>query len=265
MIISHWKGFEIDSSEGYYAFEKNLNTIDVAWDFLEKLLSSPLVWEKVSFTLLPREDHKQYVEDFLKKKHHQGIINAFEYEYEDGYEKDEALEIRNEYDYTDMEDDHLPSHISPDYQTTVPLFLDTFHQLKSSLLLISVNFCLKPLINLSEVESLTFHSWFLSQFKDKKEARERWLTYSRVKEKKFELTGNSEADYTWEDSKAFEANFEGYAGHPSSFRINIRSPDPSLLVYLVSTIIKDCEFVFRGNHHWMDYAPEKLQQVKNED
>jgi hypothetical protein len=81
MIISRWKGFEIDSSEGYYAFEKNLETIEEAWGFLKDLLSSPLVWGQVSFTILPREDHKQYVEDFLKKKHRQEIINAFEYDY----------------------------------------------------------------------------------------------------------------------------------------------------------------------------------------
>ena len=263
MIISHWKGFEIDSSEGYYAFEKNLETIEEAWDFLERLLSSPLVWDQVSFTLMPREKFKQYVEDYLKKKIRQGIIREFEYE--DEFEKAEILEIRDDYDYTDMDDGHLPSHIDPDYQTMIPLFLDIFHHLKTFLLLISVNFCLKPLDNLSENESLKFHSWFLNQFKNKRKAENRWKLYYDVKEDEFELTGNSEADYTWENSKAFEANFEGYAGHPSSFRINIPSPDPSLLVYLVSTIIKDCEFVFRGNHHWMDYAPEKLQQVKNED
>lgn len=119
--------------------------------------------------------------------------------------------------------------------------------------------------NLSESESLKFHSWFLKQFKNKKKAENRWKFYYDVKEHEFELTGNSEADYTWEDSKAFEANFEAYSGNPPSFRINIPSPDPSLLVYLVSTIIKDCEFVFRGNHHWMDYAPEKLKLVKRGD
>jgi len=265
MIISRWKGFEIDSSEGYYAFEKGLLAIEEAWEVLEKLLSSSLLWDQLSFTLLPQKKDKQFVEDFLNKKCHQGIIKKFEYEYDDEFEREEALEYKNKYDYTEMEDDHLPSHIAPDYQTTVDLFPDIFHQLKTSLLLVSVNFCIKPLSHLLEVEYLKFHSWFLKQFRSKKKAESRWEIYCDVTEDEFELTGNSEADYTWEMPKAFEANFEGYTGHPSSFRINIPSPDPSLLVYLVSTIIKDCEFVFRGNHRWMDYKPEKLQLDKNED
>ena len=263
MIISHWKGFEIDSSEGYYAFEKNLETIEEAWDFLERLLSSPLVWDQVSFTLLPREKFKQYVEDYLKKKIRQGIIREFEYE--DEFEKAEILEFRDDYDYTDMDDGHLPSHIDPDYQTMIPLFLDIFHHLKTFLLLISVNFCLKPLILLSEVESLKFHSWFLSQFKDKKEVRERWLKYSRVKEKKFELRGNCEADYAWENHLAFEGNFEAYSGNPPSFRINLSAADPTLLVYLVSSLIDQFKFVLRGRPQLEDYKPDKLKLVKKGD
>ena len=51
MIISRWKGFEIDSFEEYYIFEEDLKKVEEGWEFLTAMLSSPLLWNKVAFEL----------------------------------------------------------------------------------------------------------------------------------------------------------------------------------------------------------------------
>ncbi|MBN2255566.1 MAG: hypothetical protein JW736_07655 [Deltaproteobacteria bacterium] len=260
MIISRWNGFEIDSSEGYYAFEKNTETADESWVFLEKLLSSPLVWEQVSFALRPREECRRQVSDYLREALIRGTIRKFEYT--DEIEKEEVSESRDAYDYADMDDDHLPSHMAPEYQAAIPAFLDAVHDLKSCLLLVSVNFCLKPLAQWNEAEARAFRSWLENQFSDKKKAKERWREYSEVKAEDFSLRGNCEADYSWEPPGVFEANFEMSIAPPASFRVNIPFPDPSLPVYLVSTLIDRYKFIFRGNHRRLDHKPEKLKLAK---
>ena len=144
MIISRWQGFEIDSSEGYYAFERDLEDRQEGWIFLRKLLCSPLLWNKVSFTLMPLLNHQKEVRDFLAQKMEQGVIEKFEHEYP------EDIEIeRSEYDFTydedDEDDDHIPSHIPPGFICSCSQFLDIAGHLKERLDLISVNFCIAPL------------------------------------------------------------------------------------------------------------------------
>jgi len=43
MIISRWRGFEIDSSEGYYYFSPEVGSLDRAFEFLEAILRSRLI------------------------------------------------------------------------------------------------------------------------------------------------------------------------------------------------------------------------------
>ena len=263
MIISTWKGYEIDSSEGYYAFENKIDTLEEGWNFLEKLLTSQLLWSRISFALVPGDKFKQQVEGYLQDKFDQGIIKKFEYE--DEIDEAEAKAFQKDYDYTDMADGHLPSHIDPDYETTPAFFLYILQHLKKFLLLASVNFCVNPFSRLSEAELKKFHSWFLDQFRNKKKAENRWMQYSEIKENHFKLRGNCEADYSWDTPSAFEANFEMYSGHPPSFRINVPAVDPSLVVYLVSTLIHEFEFVLRGRSQLMNEKPGKLKLRKRGD
>jgi len=130
---------------------------------------------------------------------------------------------------------------------------------------VSVNFCLKPFNQLSEVESLEFYSWFLDQFRNKKKAENRWSEYSEVKENQFDLRGNCEAGYSWEIHIAFEANFEIFSGNPPSFRINVLAVDSSLVVYLVSTLIEQFKFDLKGRPQLNDEKPDKLKLVKKGD
>jgi len=66
MIISRWKGFEIDSSEGYYVFNKNLHNKKEGWNFLSKLLKSPLLYKKIAFDIYFNDEnqHKKIRENW---------------------------------------------------------------------------------------------------------------------------------------------------------------------------------------------------------
>ena len=72
MIISRWKGFEIDSSEAYYYFQNEIEEVEEGFDFMRRLLTSPLVWSKISFNLVPLEEHESKVTEFLQGKTEKG-------------------------------------------------------------------------------------------------------------------------------------------------------------------------------------------------
>lgn len=262
MIISRWNGFEIDSSEGYYVFEKESEDVKEGWDFLQKLLSSPLLWHEVSFTLIPIETHKKDVENYLSKKLEQGVIEKFEHEYED-----EIEEERKEYDFTDEDEDegHLPSHIPPEFKTSILSFLDIFNHLKNLLSLISINFCIAPLKSLPKDEYKRLRSWFIRQFDNKEEGESRWRNYCRIKEKDFELLGNTELTNCPEPLDAFEGNFEFYSKKYLSFRLNMPAMDPSLMIYLLLTLVRSFDLKFKGTHYTFDYTPDKLKSLRNDD
>jgi hypothetical protein len=254
MIIFRWNGFEIDSSEGYYAFEKDIEVFEDGWDFLIKLLFSPLLWPTVSFTLIPLETRREKVEGYLKNKREQGLIEKFVHSY-----PDEAREEKEDYDFTDEIDSHLPSHIPPDYKSSISSFLDILNNLKYLVELISVNFSIVPLRSLSKEEYEKFRTWFVEQFNDKKKGSSRWTSYCRIEEKKFELLGNTELTNCWDDYEAFGGNFELNTKKSLGFRLNIPAADPSLLVYLLSTIVDSYKLKFRGNHLTVDLSPDKLK------
>ena len=258
MIISRWKGFEIDSSEGYYAFERNLEDREEGWSFLRKLLSSPLIWNKVSFALNPSHNHQKEVKDFLVQKVEQGVIEKFEHEFPEEIETE-----RSEYDFTDEEDDHIPSHIPPEFISSLSIFLDILNHLKDLLSLISINFCISPFESLPIGEYKNLHTWFMDQFKNKKKAARLWQFHSQIMEKDFTFQGNTELNNCPESVDPFEGNVELYSGDYCNVRFNIPARDPSLMIYLLITIIDSFNLHFRGNHYTFDDTPDRIKKLKD--
>jgi len=258
MIISHWKGFEIDSSEGYYAFERDLEDSQEGWNFLRKILSSPLLWEKISFALIPFHNHQKEVKDFLAQKVGQAVIEKFEHEFP------EEMEIeRAEYDFTDEEDDHLPSHIPPEYISSVSILLEVLDEMKDLLKLISINFCIAPLESLPISEHKKLHEWFLHQFKNKRKGKQSWSFHNEIMETDFRLLGNTELNNCPEPVDPFEGNVELYSGEFYSFRLNIPTIDPSLMIYLLTTTMNSFDLKFRGNHYGFDETPDRIKKLRD--
>ena len=260
MIISRWKGFEIDSSEGFYVFKRDLKNVEEGWDFLIKLLNSPLLWDKVSFTLIPIEAHKKDVENYLSKKLEQGVIEKFEHEFSVDIERE-----KKEYDFTDEDEEegHIPSHIEPEFKTSISSFLEIFNHLKNLLSLISVNFCIAPLESLPKEEYEKFRSWFIRQFYNKKRGNSRWEYYCGIEEEEFRLSGNTELINFQEDTDPFEGNFELYSKNYSSFRFNVPGMDPSLMIYLLFTLVESFDLEFNGNHFTCEKAPDRLRTSRD--
>jgi len=68
MIISRWRGFEIDSSEGYYYFSPEVGSLDRAFEFLEAILRSRLISPEVSFYIEPFSERRMEVYELLDGK-----------------------------------------------------------------------------------------------------------------------------------------------------------------------------------------------------
>ena len=261
MIISRWNGFEIDSSEGYYSFEKDIKNAEEAWNFLINLLFCPLIWPKISFNLIPIEIYKQDVETYLSEKLKLGAIEKFEHE-----QPEEVEEEKKEYDYHDEIDGHLPSHIYPDFKTSLSSFFDIINNLKNVVRMLSVNFCLAPFKDLPEDEYQKLQAWFLRQFKDKGEGKTRWQYYFRVEEKDFKLLGNTEDTSSFSPPDSFEGSFEFFLkGSIFSYRLNIPAVDPSLMIYLLLMLLEDFDLKFRGTHYTFDHTPDKIQLLREPD
>jgi len=234
MIISRWNGFEIDSSEGYYVFEKNLKSAEKGWDFLIKLLNSPLLWHKIAFYFYPKETHKKRVKNHLSKLLKKGLI-------EEG----------NKYEYCG-----LP------YVSSISSLLDILKSLKNSLSEISLNFCIAPLKSLPKDEYEKLRVWFLSQFEDKKKGKSRWRDYCKIEEKDFSLGEIETFTDSWVDYYAFETNFTLNLEEPVSFTFNLCAGDPSLILYLISTLVKRFKLKFIGDHGIsVDRRPEKIIEL----
>ena len=56
MIISRWRGFEIDSSEGYFDVRENLNSEEQGLEILYQLLANPLLMNKIGFALAAKKE-----------------------------------------------------------------------------------------------------------------------------------------------------------------------------------------------------------------
>jgi len=262
MIISRWNGFEIDSSEGYYAFERDLKEREIARDFLRKLVNSPLTWEKVSFTLLPFQNYKNEVENYLLKQLKNNKIEKFKHDFPDELEREKV-----NYDFKDYIDDHLPPHIMPEYICSRDSFLEIFEDSKNFLNLLSLNFCIKPLRKLPENEYKKLREWFLNQFNKKKRGKTIWEYLCEIDSKQFELSGVNYLNSCPEDSDPFEGNLEIYseffAKKSCSFRFNASAINPSLMIYLLFQVIDSFYLKFRGNHYMFDDSPDKIKQLKD--
>jgi len=261
MIISRWKGFEIDSSEGYYAFERDFSDKELGREFVRKLIASPLLWSKVSFTLLPQKDFKKELETYLHTKLKENSIEKFRHEFPDELKSD-----KNTYDFNDDIDDHLPSHIQPEFVSTPSFSLDIFEDSKNFLSLLSLNFCIGPLKNLPKDEYNKLQKWFLKQFKNEDQGKNRWSQYCDVEETDFELRGNTELCNCPELADPFEANVElfseSFTKKSSSLRFNAPAKDPSLMIYLLFQLTDSFFLQFRGNHYNFDETPDKIKKMK---
>jgi hypothetical protein len=84
-----------------------------------------------------------------------------------------------------------------------------------------------------------------------------------VTENDFCLAGNCEQTGDWDPVDGFEANFEFCRSEYASYRFNLPSVDPSLLVYLLSELLDRFELVQAGRRS-LDNAPDKLKLFKGE-
>ena len=263
MIISRWKGFEIDSSEAYFYFQNEMEEVEDGFDFMRRLLTSPLVWHEVSFHLVPLEAHKKRMRKLLQDWISKGLVKEIEYE---DYLVREVMDVIAGYDYHDMDARHLPSHIDPLYDTDVPTFLDIIDKLKNYVELISVNFCVAPLKSLPPDEYEKFRSWFIKQFDDTEAAESRWNDYCRISGDDLALEGISDDTSNWGELNAFDGSFEIFNKPPYSYRYILPGCDPSLTVYVLSELFE--RFVLRsGGPHGvtLDYSPDKLRLYKGYD
>lgn len=264
MIISRWKGFEIDSSEGYYYFQNDMEYVNKGYDFMRRMLTSPLVWHQVTFTLVPLKDHEERVKelvgdyilkDLVKKIEHGDWVTR---EIENGIER---------YDYHDMGDGHLPSHIDPMHEAGVPTFLEIVEKLKNDVKLISVNFCIKPLKSLSSEERNRFRSWYLNQFENIKEGKSEWRMYCKqVTEDEIYPEGIIDDTSHWGPSYSFLGSFELYNRPPYSYRYIVPGTDPSLTLYLLSELLERFAMRFGGCHGIScNNSPDNLKLYKGFD
>jgi hypothetical protein len=239
MIISRWRGFEIDSSEGYYGFCREMEHVDDGWNFMARLLGSPLVWIKVAFSLTAvRKKARELgarVEEFLEA----GRIESAE----------------DKYPYCQFA-----------HAARIPVFLELIEPLRNLLRQVEVNFCLAPISRMPVEESENLRKWFRLQFQDERRAKERWQDYLRVREKHFMLRGNNRATDEWLDVYAFEGNFCLLQEKPFSYAVYLSAGDPSLMIHFLETLTANVEIEYFGDHYIsINLTPDRLNlsAVKN--
>ncbi len=255
MIISRWRGFEIDSSEAYFYFQNEMAEVEEGYDFMRRLLTSPLVWSKISFNLVPLEEHEGKVTEFLQAKTEKGEIAKVEY-YDHAI--NEVLRGIEEYRYDDETDGHLPSHIDPLYETTAAAFLDILDEMKDYAGLISVNFSVAPLKSLPADEHEKFRSWYLDQFEDLEMGKKRWDGFCEVTED--DLAPDGICDHTdfYDRTFSFDGSFEIHNKPPFSYRYIFPGHDPSLTFYVLSQLLEHFSISFGGCHGVScDNSPDK--------
>ncbi len=121
MIISRWKGFEIDSSEGYYGFTSDVSDGEERWRYLNKILTSLFLWDKVAFEINGKDKESEeeiysYLSGLAKKGE---IINT---------------EKENKFDYC--------PYMYATSPLTLRIILDRFKEKVES---VWINFCIRPL------------------------------------------------------------------------------------------------------------------------
>jgi len=233
MIISRWRGFEIDSSEGYYVFDREMEHVEEGWDFMLRLLTSPLLWDKIAFHASPVERQGDKVNARIQAVLERG---------------------------SPKESQPVSEYCQFPYAAGKSTFLGLVKALRSSLAVIHINFCLAP-FNVMPVEELArLKAWFFKQFSDRKEAIRRWKNYSQVRPDDFMLRGHSEMTDEWVENYAFEAYFQLRLTSPFSYGMSVSAGDPSLMLYLLSTLTQRYDLQYVGDHHIsINLQPDRLE------
>jgi hypothetical protein len=235
MIIAGWRGFEVDSSEGYYVFDREMEHVDDGWRFLKRLLASPLVRKTVAFSLRPRRGGPGGVDGFLAELRRAGRIRA---------EKPD--------EFSD------PIDIAPASD-----FLALFREVRADLASASIHFALVPPERLERGARAELKKWFFLQFANGETARLRWSDYLRVEEKDIRLSGCTELTNGWTDAEGLEATFEINLESPFGYRVLVPAVDPTLIVYLLRQITDRFRLVYEGEHGIsIDLTPDHLAIAK---
>jgi len=233
MIISRWTGFEIDSSEGYFVFDKNLEGEKTGLDILDMLFSSPLIWNKVAFEISAPGGKTEHIYDHLA----------------DLCKKGEIEDTEEMYDW-------CPYRYACSTSKLMEIFKDFKYDWKS----LYLNFSIAPLKSMPKKEQKKMSSWFIEQFKKRKEGKQRWKDYRSISEKDIKLAGNSEMTDEWSDHFALEGSFELNLEKPYGFLFYISAGDPSLMIYLLSSLFDDFELSYEGDHGIsIDLTPGNLE------
>lgn len=234
MIISRWKGFEIDSSEGYYGFTSDITDLEERWQHLNKILNSSLLWDKAAFDIgaVDREAKKKIQSHFA------------------------ALEDKGKLENTENIYNYCPYV----YAGSLQVIQDVLQCFRERIESVWLNFCIRPLKSLEADEYGRMKTWFLGQFTDKKEGQARWREYKTVKEKDLTLGGNQTYTDSWTFYYAFEASLQFYPNTERGLSIYMSAGDPSLVIYLIATVFPDYDLEFFGDHYIsIDRRPDKLR------
>jgi len=121
------------------------------------------------------------------------------------------------------------------------------------------NFSFSPLNYLPFEEYEKLNHWFTNLFEERERAYTGWQDYQAIKEKDITFGGFNNYTNSWSDSFAFEASFGLNYSEPVRFSFLLFAGDPSFIVYLISSLLEDYNFEYRGDHYIsIDRQPEKL-------
>jgi hypothetical protein len=236
MIISRWKGFEIDSSEGYYGFFKEATDAEECWRYLNKILSSPLLWNKAAFSFGGKDElTENIIYSHLTDLANRGKIEKTE----------------NKYQY-------CPYSYAASLQE-LKILID---RVQENLKQVSINFCVRPLDSLDADECARLKTWYLGQFSSRKEGESRWRDYQILKEEDLTLGGNPDYTDSFARNYPFEANLRFDLDAENKLSIFMAAGDPSFIIYLISTIFPGYDLEYIGDHYIsIDFRPDKLKKM----
>jgi len=281
MILSRWQGFEIDSSEGYYLFSQDLESLDRGFEFMERLLRSPLLSPWISFTIVAMPEHESPVKKQLKDMQHQGIIIEMK---EQEFCRHETEMGKRDYSYYLIEKngefpEPRPAHRDPDYMAPVEEFLRIAGQLKEKALLISVNFEIRCFENIPPEELYALRDWFTKQYGDRERAQRKWEEFEQFEDEVPEeeplsrgyavigedstIDGVSTHSDCYNDSDPLQGSFELYCKRPCYYRLVADPNDPTFMVYLAGRLLDEFEFKLQGMNS-CDNSPPNLELSKGD-
>ncbi|MCJ7682355.1 MAG: hypothetical protein MUP70_16630 [Candidatus Aminicenantes bacterium] len=240
MIISRWKGFEIDSSEGYYAFSSDATDIEERWSLLDKLLNSPLLWNKAAFDITGKnKESSEIIRSYLSDLEKKGEVENTEKKY----------------------------HYCPYVYAAPPLILlAVLNRFREQVESVWANFCIRPLDSMDRDVFSWLESWYLSQFTKKKEGQSRWRDYNKIEDRDLTLAGNQDYTDSWDPVYAFEASLQFYPNTERGLSIYMCAGDPSLIIYLISSIFRVYDLEYNGDHYIsIDRRPDRLRKSLERD